>query len=340
MTELQPNAGTHASTAPRVFVVLISWNRVDEVVRSLRSFQKLDYPNLQLVVVDNASRDATVATVREQFADVHVIANEANLGYAGGSNVGFRYAIDQGAAYVVLVNQDTEATAHLIEELVAVMESDSSIAVAGAKNLVMEAPSYTWGKYGRVNWGPTLVRTIGRLQPDVPEPMRSDVEWVIGNGCMFRSEALKRVGFFDEKFFFLNEDVDWCIRARAAGYRVVYVDAAHLLHGGSTSDDETQGRGYFLGRNAIVFARKYAKPFQWARLLLGMTVGLFVRVSWQIAYACLSAMQKQVPFVLGMLDGSRGQLNPERINVSRGPALPRSRFKDRVHEILAWFGAA
>jgi GT2 family glycosyltransferase len=147
---------------PRVVVVIVSWNRIDELSACLESFASIEYPNYELVVVDNASRDATVATVRARFPDVTVLVNERNLGYAGGSNVGFRYALAHGAEYVLLLNQDVHVTADLIERLVAVLEADPRIAIAGAKNRLMENPAYTWGRYGKLNWGPMLVFAVGR----------------------------------------------------------------------------------------------------------------------------------------------------------------------------------
>jgi GT2 family glycosyltransferase len=81
------------------------------------------------------------------------------------------------------------------------MRADPRIAITGAKNLYLQNPVYTWGKYGVLNWGPMLVRTHGRFVLDYPEGAPKDVDWVIGNGCMMSREALEKVGIFDEEFF-------------------------------------------------------------------------------------------------------------------------------------------
>jgi GT2 family glycosyltransferase len=328
-----------SETRPRVAVVIISWNRVGEIVNCLESFPCLEYPNFEVVVVDNASQDPTVATVRERFPWATVIVNERNLGYVGGSNVGFRYALEHGADYAFLLNQDTKVTPTVLSELVRVMQGDSRIGIAGAKNLLMENPSYTWAKYGVLNWGPMLVRSVGGYQLDRPEPVSpKDVDWVIGNGCMMSREALERVGLFDEEFFHFNEDVDWSMRARKLGYRAVYVDTAAIYHKGSSAGDFTQRvvfhSAYFLGRNAIIFAHKHATRLQWAKLLVLMSLGWALRASLFAVRAMLEVVGDQQPFVIGLVDGFSGRLRRDRITVRRG----RTPTGGRLDRFLRWMG--
>src|SRR5438445_219857 len=130
-----------------------------------------------------------------------------------------------------------------------------------------------------------LVKTVGRFAPDwqLQEPLK-DVDWVIANGCMIGREALLKVGLFDEDFWQCNEDVDWSYRARKAGYRVVYVDRAAILHKGGSSADLGHKRvfsyGYFIGRNAFTFARKHGTIFQKIKLFLMVWVGVLGRIAF------------------------------------------------------------
>src|SRR5207245_7828739 len=116
--------------------------------------------------------------------------NGTALGLCTGYKVSLLDAHERCFHHVLLLNSDTKVLPNLLSELVSVMDSDPSIAIAGAKNLLMENPKYTWGKYGRVTWGPMLVRTEGRFAIDwqLQEPPK-DVDWVIANGCMIRREA-------------------------------------------------------------------------------------------------------------------------------------------------------
>ena len=128
-------------SAPRVAVIILTWNRVDDIVACLESFSEVHYPNLEVVVVDNDSADVTVETVRERYAWTTLIVNDDNLGYVGGNNVGIRYALSQGADYVFILNSDTKMNGACLPELVRVMQSDPRIAITGAKNLYMPKAS-------------------------------------------------------------------------------------------------------------------------------------------------------------------------------------------------------
>jgi GT2 family glycosyltransferase len=249
--------------SPPVVLLILTWNRRDDVLRCVASLPRLGYPNLLPVVIDNASSDDTVAALRRLHPDLEIIENARNLGYAGGNNVGIRWALERGAGYVLIANSDTEMTPDLVTELVRVAESDSRIAVVGCRNVLMEDPGVLWGAYGELTYGPFVVRTAGEREAD-GERWRvvRDVDSVIGNGYLWRRAALERVGLLDERFFGYHEDLDWCLRARRAGYRVVYAGTAAIIHKGGSSSDRRQVRSfpmsYFLGRNGVLFARKHA----------------------------------------------------------------------------------
>ena len=133
---------------PPVTIIAPAWNEEHVIVDSVRSILRTDYPNLEVVVVDNASADETVPAVRSRFPWATLIVNDDNLGYVGGNNVGIRYALSQPTDYVFILNSDTKMTPDVLDELVGVMQTDPRIAIAGAKNLYMENPEFTWGKYG------------------------------------------------------------------------------------------------------------------------------------------------------------------------------------------------
>ncbi len=258
---------------PLVVVLILTWNRRDDVLRCVASLRHLTYPNYLPVVIDNASSDGSVAALRAAYPELTIIANERNRGYAGGNNIGLRWALARGADYVQIINSDTEVTPELVAELVRVAETDGRIAVVGCRNVLMEEPERLWGAYGVLSYGPFVVRVAGERQPDGPAwRVIQDVDSVIGNGYLWRRQALEDVGLLDESFFGYHEDVDWCVRARRAGYRVVYAGTAAIIHKGGSSSDPGQARvfpvAYFLGRNGVLFARKHARPTELARFAI------------------------------------------------------------------------
>jgi GT2 family glycosyltransferase len=248
--------------APHVVLLILTWNRRDDVLRCVASLPRQRYPNVTPVVIDNASQDDTVVALRARYPELTILENRRNLGYAGGNNAGIGWALEHDADYVQLINSDTEVTPELTAELVRVAESDPRIAVVGCRNLLMEDPSQLWGAYSTLTYGPFLVRSDGAGATDGPQwQVIRDVDAVIGNGYLWRRQALQQVGLLDESLFGYHEDVDWCERARRAGWRVVYAGTAAIVHRGGSSSSPEHKRvfpaRYFLGRNAVRFARRY-----------------------------------------------------------------------------------
>jgi len=343
-------------SAPSVAIIIPAWNQRDELIQCLESFSCTDYPNYEVVVVNNGAEDNTSEVVRRDFPWATLIEEGIDLGFCKANNIGLRYCLEKRFDYVVLLNADTKILPHFIPELVSVMQSDHKIGIAGAKNLLMENPAYMWGQYGKVTWGPMLVKTIGRFEPDknLNEPPK-DIDWVICNGCIMSRAALEKVGMFDEDFWQCNEDVDWSYRARRAGFRVIYVDTAAILHKGSSSAKSQRIKvfsyGYFLGRNAIVFAKKYATFFQMIKLITMMTMGIFGRC----AYHFMAIIKRMVIvtihdimltifgqrfFIRGIFDGLRGKLSPDYTFIRQTPATAISNKlkQGKLARFKIWLG--
>jgi len=280
--------------APFVVLLILTWNRRDDVLRCAASLPRLTYANYLPVVIDNASSDDSVTALRARFPDLTILCNDANLGYAGGNNVGLRWALARGADYALIINSDTEVTPDMIGAMVRAAESDPRIGVVGCRNLLMEDPARLWGAYGLLTYGPFVVRAAGQGALDGPAWRgQRDVDWVIGNGYLWRRAALERVGLLDESFFGYHEDVDWCLRARAAGFRIVYAGDAAIVHKGGSSSDPDQQRqfpiGYFLGRNGVRVVRKHASPAQALRFALLCGGAFALRLARALALRALPA---------------------------------------------------
>jgi GT2 family glycosyltransferase len=268
--------------APRVALVILNWNGRDDLLNCVSTLPRLTYPNYTATVVDNASADGSVAALRERFPEQRVLVMEKNLGFCGGNNRGIRDALERGADYVLLLNNDTAMHPELVTELVRVAASGARIGAVGAKNLRLENPAEVWGAYGELTYGKELVHVIGKGEPDGPAyRVVRDVDWVIGNGIMMSRAALEAVGGFDEGFFGYHEDVDWCTRARRQGFRIVFNGNAIVLHKGFGASDPRRPIPfpvlYFLGRNGIYFARKHGSLWQQVRfctLFLAEVAGL------------------------------------------------------------------
>jgi GT2 family glycosyltransferase len=300
---------------PRVALLILTWNRRDDVLRCVASLQRLTYPDVTPVVIDNASQDDTVPALQAQYPQLTILAQRRNLGYAGGNNVGIRWALERGADYLQLINSDTEVTPQLTGELVRVAETDPHIAVVGCRNLLMEDPARLWGAYSTLTYGPFLVRSDGAGAADGPRWQQlRDVDAVIGNGYMWRRAALQQIGLLDETFFGYHEDVEWCVRARQAGWRVVYAGSAAIVHRGGSSSMPGHARvfpaRYFLGRNGVAFVRRYGTWRARARFAALCGGALAARLLRALARRAAgdgssAALGQELAYARGLWDGMR-----------------------------------
>jgi len=361
---------------PKIAVQIPAWNQAEELVECLKSLQEVPYGNLEVVVVNNGE-DNTSEIVRRNFPWVTLIEDGVDLGFCKANNIGFRYCLDHQFDYILLLNGDTKVFPDTISILLGVMQGDLSIAIAGAKNILMENPFYTWGKYGEVKWGPMLVTTAGRYEPDMQQkkpPM--DVDWVICNGCMIRARVLEELGLFDEDYFMADEDVEWSYRVKSKGYRTVYVDEAAILHKGSSSVNLANKKkvfsyGYFLGRNPFLFAKKYGKKHQIAMLYFNVGFGIVARILYYLyqntknmlkdvyrsnrniigAYfrSIYPTLTSQKVFIKGVKDGIKGTLSPEYMYIEipqpppvpepKAPEVPLRTFpQGRKVKFIRWLG--
>jgi len=295
-----------SSSTPSVAIIVVNWNGVADTVECLRTLAAVRYPRFEVVVVDNGSAASPREAVVSCAPGVTYIETGTNLGYAGGNNVGLRYALERGHDYAFVLNNDTLVEPDFLEHAVATAESDVRIGVVGVKIIAWDQPQRVWVAYGQVTYRQGLVRLIGYYSLDDGSfDQQRDVEWVPGTAMLFPRRALEAVGLFDEEFFAYHEDVDWCTAARARGFRVVFAPAARIYHKGHRSSGGkgyVTPRQYLAGHNMVLYVRKHATPIQaakfWAFQL--MTLPL------QYLRRCMTGEQAGVTTkVRGMLDALR-----------------------------------
>jgi GT2 family glycosyltransferase len=247
--------------SPKVSVVIPTFNSRPDVVECLASVQSLDYLNYEIIVVDNSSADDTVKAIKQEFADVRLIENSSNLGVTGGRNTGARRA---GGEYIFFLDHDTVVAENALSELVAVMERDQAIGAAGPVVYYYEDNGRIWAA------GTSINLTTGKISfnnSNAHAGSRShglfDVQ-VLPTAFLVRKRVFDEVGGFDDAFFAVYEDTDFCFRVREAGHRIVCHTRAKIWHklrsGDRGATEDVLNRGYFVGRNRILFMRRHASP--------------------------------------------------------------------------------
>ena len=220
-------------TDPCVFVVILNYRNTEYVKNCLSSLETQTYANFKTIVYDNASSDHTAYFIKQFFPEVILLRNERNLGFAKANNLAIKFALDKGADYILLLNNDTITDSGLIEQLVQTLDSDNTLGIAGPIVFDMNNKSVIQ------EFGMSCDR-FGCPMPSNNQIVAdhkkiSEVFYVSGCALMMKKEVLVKIGLFDDKYFMFAEDLDLCWRAQLAGYRVVVDKEAKIYHasGGS-----------------------------------------------------------------------------------------------------------
>jgi N-acetylglucosaminyl-diphospho-decaprenol L-rhamnosyltransferase len=265
-------------------IVVVSWNVRDLLRRCLDSILGTGCPktegnaecplscilhpasSIEILVVDNGSTDGSVEMLRAYFPDVHVVVNAENRGFPAGNNQGMALA---GGRYVLLLNPDTEVVGNALATMVAFADDHPDVGVIGPQLLNPDGSVQS----SRRRF-PTLATALFEstwLQPyaprslleryyvlDRPDDAVLDVGWLQGAALMARREAIDQIGPMDERFFMYSEELDWCRRFHEAGWRVVYLPGAQVVHhAGKSSEQVLPARHVHFQTSKVRYFCKY-----------------------------------------------------------------------------------
>ncbi len=208
---------------PKVSVIIPTQNRKNSLNQTLKSLFKMNYPRkkLEVVVIDNGSKDQTGDFVRLSFPEVKLIQNNHNIGFAPALNLGIKQS---NGRYVLITNDDVLFDKESLSELVKIIEKDKTIGIVGGKMLLSDKKTMALPGF-RVNlW-------LGYHPYDFSNSDMAREMDVATGGCMLvRKSIFKKIGFYDEGFFFCGEDYDLCLRAKKAGFKIFYSPTATIYH--------------------------------------------------------------------------------------------------------------
>ena len=238
---------------PLIFTVILNWNGKEYLYPCVRSVTEQTYPNMEMILVDNASTDGSVEYIKNLFPNLHIIINRKNLGYGGGNNRGIREAKGR---YIFILNSDTEIEKDCLELLWKCIETDQKIGVTTPKILLYDRRD-TIDAAGLTIYLDGLSIGRGRLEPQEKYCRREEI--FFGSGCasLFRKEMLEEIGLFDEDFFAYAEDTDLGWRARLAGWKACYEPEAIVYHHHSKKfGTYSSTKAFLVERNRIWVAWK------------------------------------------------------------------------------------
>jgi GT2 family glycosyltransferase len=253
--------------AGKTGIVILNWNSREMTAECIRSLLAMDTVDYRIIVVDNGSRDGSADYLARMFPHITVLSQETNLGFAAGCNVGMKEALDQGADYVLPLNNDTVVAPNFLKELVSVAIRCPRSAAITPKIYFWDAPDVLWWTGGSFSLWSGIPVMVGRKERDVGQfDAERTVDWATGCAALMRREVLREVGLFDECLFGNGEDLDLSLRIRNAGYEVRFAPMAKLWHKEGVDYRKNVGeqmRKFTGTRNMLYIMYKYASPLQW-----------------------------------------------------------------------------
>ena len=250
--------GIKMNYSPLVYIILVNYNGCSDTVECIKSINEITYSNYKIVVVDNSSSDNSEEIIKKIFPHITFMQTGKNLGFGGGNNVGIKYALNNAADYVLLLNNDTSVKEDFLEHLVSTAEKDKKVGVVGGKIFYYDLPTILWYAGGKINTFTGKTQHVGDLQVDKLEYNKlCETGYITGCMMLLSSDIIKKVGMMDERYFLYYEESDWNVRIKKAGYKIIYNPKSVIYHKVSASTKKQSDiMTYYYDRNVYYFIMK------------------------------------------------------------------------------------
>jgi hypothetical protein len=245
---------------PKVFTIILNWNGLSDTLKCLKSIEKSNYSRREIVVVDNGSSENPTEVILKEYPKVHVLRNSKNEGFSKGNNIGIRYALECGAEYVWLLNNDTEVEVDTLLRIIDVAESSSEIGLVSPnvhyfdeKTKVQFAGSYIDIPTFEIHY-PENKESAG----DVFQTGANVILW--GTALLIKKAVIEKIGLLEEKFFAYWEDTEYSLRSLKSGYRNVVCSTTRVYHKrqltlGGEEPKKSESYYYYVERNYLLLRR-------------------------------------------------------------------------------------
>ena len=257
----------------KVAFVIVNWNHKDDTVRCLETLKEVKQKNFEIIVyvIDNGSTNDSAAVIKKNHPWVILIETENNLGFTGGNNIGIRSALDVNADFIWILNNDTLVDKNILSTIE--VFKDPNVGIVGSKIYFAPGSEYHKIRYIEKNRGRVLWYAGGIIDWDnmyashrgvdeVDTGQYDNVEetpFVTGCSMIVKKEVFEKIGLFDDKFFAYLEDLDFCLRAKQAGFALLYNPQSILWHKNSGSSGVgSKLHQYYMTRNRFIVGMRYA----------------------------------------------------------------------------------
>lgn len=235
---------------PNVFAIVLNYNGGTDVIECLKSLYRSDYPSLEIVVIDNDSKDRSLKIIKELFQKSAIIQNASNIGFAAGNNVGIRFALEKFADYIFLLNNDATVEPDTISLLVGYAEHNSGCGIVSPL-ILKEKNGSAWFAGGEILW--TKMRAVHAHYAGQTNAFST--QYASGCAMLVSKAVFKEIGLFDEDYFLYYEDADFSLRAKKNGFGISVLPSAAAYHK-EASNSNNALKTYWLVLSALIFFKK------------------------------------------------------------------------------------
>jgi GT2 family glycosyltransferase len=268
---------------PKVFIVLINWNGFSDTVECISSINKIFYSNYEIIIVDNGSENDFEKLQNIYSNEIILIRSDVNLGFAGGNNLGIKYALKKNADFVLLLNNDTIVEPDFLDVLVK-SGIEKEVGIIAPKILNYYFPRIIWSAGGKISWLGASGYSDGEGKTTGKFIENRYVTFVSGCCMLINKEIFSNIGFFDEDYFLYSEDTDLCKRVTDAKFKILFVADSIVYHkiNTSTKRDISYLPIYYQTRNRLYFARKFYIKYL-SIIMLYIYISMFLKsIIWTI----------------------------------------------------------
>jgi len=247
----------------KVCVITLNYNGKKDTLNLLASLVNIEKKDFQIetIVVDNGSLDDSVSAIESTYPSVTVLKNGRNLGFSGGNNIGISYALKNDASYLFLLNNDTLVKPSALRLLFQQMEQNAKVGIAAPKIYFFQPSDTIWYAGGVVDWANALCSHRGMDEKDKGlYNTIGETDFASGCAMMVKREVFDSIGMLDDDYYLYYEDADFNVRAKRAGWKILYVPEAVVWHvNASTSGGAGSPlQEYYVTRNRLLFGFRYA----------------------------------------------------------------------------------
>jgi len=295
-------------TRGKVAVILVNWNNHADTLECLRSLQSSSYQPREVLVVENGSRPESVQALRGAAGCDLLIESAQNLGFTGGNNLGIRTALERGADFVFVLNNDTIVNEATIATLVNGLEAAPDAGIAAPKIRFYKPDNLVWyagGRFSTAAQNPVMIgyQAVDDGRWDVP----GNVDFASGCAMLIRREILERLGGFADEYFAVWEDVELSLRVRSAGHPIAYVPGSLVWHKESAASGglDAPGYVYYQMRNRFLFLGRRGLP--WLPRVTGFCYALAYVVKRSLVFVLAGHWAGVAAIAAGARDGMVGR---------------------------------